>query len=139
MSIFFLMGCKNKDEKKVDMDDVIPTLQLGCYIYDFGNNIITFEITGMDDGVSGKLAYALDGKDSNRGTFKGQLSGDKLFGLYTFMSEGIESTRELAFMIKGNKLIEGYGPLNTSGTAFEDRNKIVYSSTLPLTKTDCTK
>ena len=138
-SVFVLLNCKNRDEKKENVDGTTFILEIGCYTYNFGNNSITFEITGLDDGVSGNLADALEGKDSNRGTFKGQLSGDKLFGLYTFISEGTESNRELAFMMKESKLIEGYGPLNASGTAFEDKSKIVYSATMPLIKTDCTK
>ncbi|MDD7886099.1 hypothetical protein [Flavivirga sp. 57AJ16] len=69
----------------------------------------------------------------------GKLNGDTLFGEYTFMSEGIESKREVAFLIKDHQLIEGYGELNEDRTAFVDKNNISYTSTMPLTKTDCDK
>lgn len=141
-------SCKNNTAKEQNTSrekEVVTTekqsslLEVGCYSYNRNDNTIDLEITGLKNGVIGKLIYAYDGKDSNSGTFNGKLNGDKLFGIYTFMSEGVESKRELAFLIKGNQLIEGYGELNENGTAFVDKNNINYTSTMPLTKTDCDK
>ena len=113
-------------------------LQKGCYTYDGNGSTINFEITGVvGTEITGKLNYSLKEKDSNSGTFKGVLSGDTLFGSYTFFSEGVESTREVAFLVKDKQLIEGVGELNATGTAFKDRNTIKYSSDMPLKKTDC--
>ena len=78
-------------------------------------------------------------KDANQGKFVGTLNGDKLIGTYTFNSEGTESSREMAFLIKDNQLIEGYGELNEDGTKFKDMNTIKYTSTMPLTKMECDK
>lgn len=142
-----MASCKNNKESKGSAEGTNPIvaekpaslLQTGCYAYNADNNAINFEITGVGDEFTGTLTYTLDEKDTNKGTFKGQLSDDKLFGIYTFMSEGVESTREVAFMLKDNQLIEGYGELNESGNAFKDKNSISYTSTMPLTKTDCDK
>ena len=87
--------------------------------------------------MKGNLSYALDGKDANNGNFTGTLNGNKLIGNYTFHSEGRKSTREVAFMVKGKQLIEGYGPLNETGTKFKDKEAIQYTSEMPLKKTAC--
>ena len=85
--------------------------------------------------------YQLKEKDQNKGTFKGILNGDILMVTYTFQSEGTESTREIAFKIIDNLLIEGYGEQITEGTSsrFKDAKSINFSSTMPLTKKDCVK
>jgi len=142
-----LTSCKNntKEQETTEEKEVMTTeepsamLEVGCYSYNTNNNNVNLEITSLDNGVSGKLTYALAEKDSNSGTFNGELSDDKLIGEYTFMSEGVESKREVAFMIKDNQLIEGYGELNETGTAFVDKSNINYTSTMPLSKTDCDK
>ena len=67
------------------------------------------------------------------------LNGDKLIGTYTFDSEGKSSSREVAYELKDNQLIEGYGDLDDSGTKFKDVNTIKYTSTTPLLKVDCAK
>lgn len=95
------------------------------------------EITEINKVVKGKLSYSLDGKDKNSGTILGTLEDNKLFAVYTFTSEGVESKRDISFLIKDNQLIEGYGELHADGTSFVDKNNITYSSSFPLTKTDC--
>lgn len=140
-----LTSCKNitKEQGSKEEKGIVATkesqslLALGCYSYNMNNNAIHMEITGIRNGVTGKLTYVLDGKDRNSGSFAGKLNGDKLIGEYTFMSEGIESKREVAFLAKVDQLIEGYGELNEDGTKFVDKNNINYTSAMPLTKTDC--
>lgn len=153
-TLFFLLcittactNCNNNTAKKEASGEAkadIPgktasLLQTGCYSYFDGSNAVNFEIIAQGEDIAGTLTYALDGKDANTGTFKGQLSGDKLSGIYIFLSEGVESTREVAFLVKNNQLIEGYGELNEAGNAFKDKNAISYSSVMPLIKTDCSQ
>jgi hypothetical protein len=45
--------------------------------------------------------------------------------------------REVAFIIKDGKLIEGYGELNEEGTTFKDPSQLHFTSTMPLQKTNC--
>ena len=141
-------SCKNNTKKVQETSaekEVITNkkttslLETGCYSYNADNNTIDLEITNLDNVVKGELTYAYDGKDSNSGSINGTLEGDKLFAEYTFMSEGVESKREIAFLIKEDILIQGYGELNENGTAFIDKNNIKYNSTMPLSKTDCDK
>ena len=138
-------SCKNNTDEKSDKNVVVPqkepaaTLTLGCYSYSANNNNINLEITSLENGVTGKLTYLLYEKDGNSGTFTGEISGDNLIGTYQFISEGTESKREVAFLIKDSQLIEGYGEMDENGTAFIDKSKISYTSTMPLSKTDCAK
>lgn len=141
------ISCKNNTEKKqgtTEKNEVVTDavkgsslLGLGCYSYKDNNNTVFLEITDLENGVKGKLTYQFDGKDKNSGSFSGELVDNKLFATYTFLSEGVQSKREIAFLIKGNQLVEGYGELNENGTAFTDKNNIEYTSTMPLSKTDC--
>ena len=65
------------------------------------------ELTKVDEEVTGNLNSEYSGKDSNKGTFVGKLNGDKVVVTYTFNSEGKSSSREVAYQIKHNQLIEG--------------------------------
>ena len=137
-------GCKNENSKKTSDKKPIDTtafsssiLQLGCYTYNANNDNINFEITSVENGITGNLNYVLNEKDSNSGTFIGKINGEHLIGTYEFMSEGLTSKREVAFLIKDNQLIEGYGKMDESGTSFVDKTKISYTSTMPLSKTNC--
>ncbi len=147
--LLFCFACKNntqtedksvtKEEKPVKESTDMPILDTGCYAYNENGNHIKMEITKIDENVTGNLNMAYAEKDANQGTFVGKLKGDKLIGIYTYHAEGKESSREIAFLVKDNRLIEGYGELNDNGTKFKDVNAIKYSSTMPLTKVDCDK
>ena len=144
-----IVACKNNtktdnetviEEEKAEIETTVkPTLETGCYEYNNDGNNIKMEITEINEKVIGNLNIAYAEKDTNQGKFVGNIDGDKLIGIYTFNAEGKESSRELAFMIKDNQLIEGYGDLNEDGTKFKDVKTIQYVSTMPLTKVDCTK
>jgi hypothetical protein len=80
------------------------------------------------DSVTGSLGYKLYEKDQNNGSLLAKMYGDTLRGMYTFMSEGTESVREVIFLRKDTLLIEGYGPLKeVDGKAiFEDAAKVKF-------------
>jgi hypothetical protein len=59
--------------------------------------------------ASGKLVYNFFEKDKNEGTLVGEIKGDTLFAEYVFVSEGVSSIRQVAFLKKGNSYIEGFG------------------------------
>ncbi|MEW2920462.1 hypothetical protein AB1A65_03265 [Muricauda sp. ANG21] len=151
---FFLtvlvISCKTKEEKSTESSEQETSteimeetetpstrLEIGCYTYTANGNKISLEITDMSNTILANLDYALKEKDANTGTFAGTLNDSILIGRYTFASEGMESTREVAFLVKENQLIEGYGELDETGTAFKDKNNLSFSSSMPLTKTDC--
>tara|TARA_R110002073_G_scaffold72537_1_gene177449 strand:+ start:444740 stop:445552 length:813 start_codon:yes stop_codon:yes gene_type:complete len=112
-------------------------LEMGCYTYDNDGDFVNMEITALNENIEGNLHIAYAEKDVNKGTFIGVLDGDKLIGTFTFHSEGVESSREIAFLVKDNQLIEGYGALTENGTDFKDVNTIAYTSKMPLSKVAC--
>ena len=142
-----MLNCKNKEQKtettKTDSQEVITektiALDLGCYVFDDGKNIVSLEITENKEEIKGNLTYTLYEKDKNSGKFTGKFKDGILIADYTFQSEGKESIRQVAFKAEGDKLIEGYGELNDEDTAFKNISNIQFTSTMPLTKTECSK
>lgn len=154
MLITFLMitlaGCKNNEKKEaeepmteVKNDTTVdtkeePKLEIGCYIYNERGDLVRFEITEINgNSVKGKLNYAYAEKDKNEGTFEGVLTGDKLLGKYTFMSEGVQSVRDVAFKVEKDQVVQGFGDLNNDGSTFKDTTKLNYSATTPWKKAPC--
>jgi hypothetical protein len=78
-------------------------------------------------------------KDSNKGKLEGKLYGDTLVADYKFMSEGIESVRQVAFLIKDSVAIEGYGDIEQKDgkTVFKNLKSLDFTHGLPLAKVDC--
>lgn len=143
-----MLNCKKKEEEKtentnpqevVTEEKATSQLDLGCYVFNDGKNNVSLEITENGNEIKGNLDYAFAEKDKNSGKFAGKLNDGILIGKYTFQSEGKESTREVAFKVDGDKLIEGYGDLNEDGTTFKDVKNLDFTSKMPLTKTDCVK
>jgi hypothetical protein len=146
--LLLVFACKSKETKEVDSvpeapvtvapPQPAPTLEEGCYTYEGNGNKVVLEITHINETVLGNLSYALSEKDANAGTFAGELLDSVLIGKYTFMSEGTQgNTREVAFLFKDGQLIEGYGELDGTGTAFKDKSALSFSSSMPLSKTEC--
>lgn len=143
-----MLNCKNKEEKTENTnpqeevtseEKTASSLDLGCYVFNDGKNNISLEITENGSEIKGNLIYVFVEKDKNSGDFSGKLTNGILLGKYTFKSEGKESTREVAFKVDDDKLIEGYGDLNEDGTTFKDITNLNFTSKMPLTKTDCVK
>ena len=119
----------------VGTDGVIPSAS--CYTYASPRDTVSLSVTDLQGNTRGTLRYALAEKDRNTGTFEGEWSGDTLYANYTFQSEGVESVREVAFLRRGDHLIEGYGPVNSEGTAFAAGSKLRFPGQMELTRTDC--
>lgn len=99
---------------------------------------LSFNVNSHQE-VNGKLNYRLYGKDKNEGTLVGNIKGDTLIADYTFMSEGISSVREVAFLQKDGTYIEGFGDfVEANGkVTFKDKKKLKFDSKMILTKVDC--
>ncbi|MPR35893.1 hypothetical protein [Salmonirosea aquatica] len=97
-----------------------------CYAAILGQDTLSLRVERMSDDVTGDLAYNFYEKDDNEGTIEGKMHGDTLLADYTFMSEGTESVRQVAFLKKGDGFVEGYGDM-------EDQNgKMVFKNTAAL-------
>jgi hypothetical protein len=147
--IFAFFNCKNKSEDTnkitepieiIENDISEALLEIGCYAYNANKSSVTFEITDIEDSIiTGTLNYHLAEKDANIGTFKGVLLDDIILGDYIFQSEGLTSKREVIFKLINGQLIEGYGDMDEEGICFANTDHVTFTSTMPLTKTDCNK
>lgn len=111
-----------------------------CYRWTSKGSVIemSFNVNSHQE-VNGKLSYNLVGKDKNEGTLIGNMKGDTLIADYTFMSEGVSSVREVAFLKRENTFIEGYGDIVQANdkVTFKDKTKLKFDQTSTLTKVDC--
>jgi len=80
-----------------------------CYLYATSQDTVSMSIDVSGLVVTGELNYNFHEKDRNRGKLTGKINGDTLLADYTFISEGVESIRQVAFVRKGDSLVEGYG------------------------------
>lgn len=148
-ALLLLNACQEKpsaDTEKTASDNLVtapkavePPPAKQCYTYFSTKDTITVILNGPDSALTGSMVYAISGKDKNLGTLKGKMSGDTLFADYTFQSEGVTSVRELAFIKKEGKLLEGYGPVDEKGNRafFTDKSKIQFTGNIPLTAENC--
>jgi heat shock protein HslJ/uncharacterized membrane protein len=109
-----------------------------CYENVTGRDTMKLKVEVFPNVVTGTIVYALHEKDRNDGEFDGKMTGDTLIADYTFMSEGVRSTRQVAFLIKDNVVIEGYGPSEEKEgkMVFTDLSKLTFSGR-PLRKAPC--
>ena len=111
-----------------------------CYAWRADGNVVemSFNVNSHQE-VNGNLTYNLVGKDKNEGTLIGNMKGDTLIADYTFMSEGVSSVREVAFLQKDGTFIEGYGDVVAANdkVTFKDKSKLKFDQKNTLTKIDC--
>lgn len=111
-----------------------------CYASRLNGYIValSFNVNSHQE-VNGKLSYNLTGKDKNEGTIVGNMKGDTLIADYTFMSEGVSSQREVAFLKREGIFIEGYGDVVDSNgkVTFKDKSKLKFDQKNTLTAVDC--
>ena len=90
--------------------------------------------------VAGSLQYKFNEKDRNGGTFKGVLKGDSLIANYSFLSEGVVSSRDMVFLKRGEAYLEGYGEIIQSANGsvrFKNHKNLKFDDSILLLKTDC--
>lgn len=104
----FLYSCNNSGNASKEEESEATEDTQNCYKYISGSDTITMKVITKDDRISGELNYNFYEKDKNTGTFRGEMQGNRLSVIYTFMSEGVESTREVIFLKKGDTYTEGY-------------------------------
>ena len=136
-----LNACNNKpaENTTVPTQEKEPTPAVGCYAYYSGKDTVFLQVRITGNKISGNLMYHYFEKDKNDGTLQGEMKGDTLFALYTFRSEGVESSRAIAFLKKDESFIEGYGKVDaaTGAPDFSDKAAIRFDDKLPLKRTDC--
>jgi len=110
-----------------------------CYRYINNRDTVAMELKIAGEEYTGKLNYSFFEKDKNKGTFAGEMKGDTLIAEYIFDSEGMRSVREVVFLKKDEKLLEGFGETEEKGSKviFKDRSKLNFGNAVVLSKTAC--
>lgn len=143
--LFIFISCKKEvnpsEEIMLSEDKVVLTqAQRFCYQGIVKNDTINlkFEIDS-NQVVKGDLAYFYFEKDKNEGTINGRMIGDTLKATYNFISEGIESAREVVFLKKGKIMIEAYGDTEQieQKIVFKDSKKLFFDSVTVLSELNC--
>ena len=133
-----LLSCNDAGEgdKNADEEDQSP---VKCYSYANSRDTISLTLIPVGESVTGTLEYSLDGKDRNKGTIQGVIRDELLVADYTFMSEGLRSVRQVAFLKKDSFYIEGYGKIEVTGnqSRFRNTDSLWYNDSIRLLETDC--
>jgi len=114
---------------------------VSCYSYTGNSDTIILKLLYVGQSITGSLVYNLNGKDKNIGTIQGGMKGDILIADYNFQSEGVLSTRQVAFKKVDDKFIEGYGDIisTENKTAFRNTDSLHFNENLKLMEIDCDK
>lgn len=111
----------------------------GCYqnVLNGDTAFLKMNVHGMV--VDGTLNYKRMQKDSNEGTFTGVIRGELIVIHYNFQSEGTTSMREIAFKIKGDQLVEGYGEIlmKNESAVFENAALLKFKDEQAFNKIVC--
>ncbi len=116
---------------------------LGEYSYGYTNkkDSVLLHANIGDSALTGNLYYNLYEKDKNSGTITGKMKGDTLTADYTFMSEGNQSVREVAFLLTDSTAKEGYGEMmeKNNKMVFINLAKIKFDNSFVLSKKECSE
>jgi hypothetical protein len=144
VAVLVLAACNKKEEKLKPMPvpeitqpaPVVP--QKTCYLWDNGKDSIAMTIAMNGNNANGELAYNFFEKDKSHGTFSGVFIGDTLFADYNFSAEGTKSIREIAFVRKGESMVEGHGEMEEKDKrqVFKDVKKLKFEGVV-LARREC--
>lgn len=110
-----------------------------CYAYVKGRDTVMMQLNVAAEEYTGTLSYNFYEKDRNKGTFSGEMKGDTLIAEYIFDSEGMRSIREVVFLKRDGKLVEGFGDVvqKETKTVFKDRSKLKFGDAVVLSEITC--
>lgn len=110
-----------------------------CFVSVIKQDTVWLKIEFFPNVVTGILKYNFWEKDDNAGTVEGKLMGNKIFADYTYTAEGKTTVREVAFLLDGNTVTEGFGDMKEENgkMIFKDKDKINFSGGLVFTGIDC--
>lgn len=151
--LFVAISCEKKTDKNIDTsnspDSVVntddsqplePSTVQNCYVGVTGKDSVFVSIDDNLGTFTGKMRYKNFEKDSSVGDLMGTKNGDTLKLNYTFASEGMTSDREIFFLMKDGKLLEGIGDHKVEGNKdmYANHAQIKYTGQ-ELEKADCKK
>ena len=112
-----------------------------CFAKMSANDTVVLRFITNDTLVQGSLTYRYNEKDKNEGTITGVLRGDTLIADYNFISEGINSVRQVIFLKRNNRFIEGFGNVvdDHGKMVFENTAALKFDESLTLQAIDCAR
>ncbi len=129
------------DQTKVETtgDNKPVSISSGCYRMVIGKDTATMKLNLSGSSADGDLDYKRFEKDSNHGTFKGSIEGDKLIIWYNYSSEGMNTVRQTIFKISGESFSEGYGDVKQQHDTvlFSYPRTLSYEEKHPFTRVTC--
>lgn len=110
-----------------------------CYVSYKNQDSTYLDLHIKGDQASGKLDIIPREKDRNTGTISGLVKGDTILLDYTFQSEGMQSVRQVAYLQKDGKLIEGFAEvLEQNGkTVFRSLSELKFDGSVVLEQSAC--
>jgi len=131
-SLFISCNSQNEETEKTSSQQVKSTRPspISCYRYATATDTIILKVIHVGNLVTGTLVYILKEKDKNKGTIQGKMKGDILVADYTFMSEGIQSIRQIVFKKEGSSFVEGYGD-------FKNIESLNFNTSMKLAEVAC--
>lgn len=144
VSILFA-ACQNRTseiDNEIAIDtNIVNVGDIQCYNHTENRDTASLSFTITNGIIVGELTYQLYEKDSNKGMIEGEIKGDTLIVDYTFNSEGMESTRQVVFLKKGDQLLEGFGDVEEKKgkLIFKDISSLNFKDGIIFTKVDCNK
>ena len=128
----------NTEKKGLKQADTNTSI-INCYQYASTSDTINLKVIHVGPSITGTLVYNLREKDKNVGTIQGTMNGNVLLADYTFMSEGIQSIRQVAFKLEGNVFVEGYGDsfVKDGRVQFSNVSSLSFSPSIRLVETNC--
>ena len=133
-------ACQNNQSTQKDEETITSVVtEQSCYTYIKNKDTASLMLMMSGHIVTGELHYQLYEKDSNKGLIKGEMRGDTLVADYSFDSEGKQSTRQVAFLRKDGKLIEGFGEVmeKDGKTYFKSIADLKFGDAIEFTKVNC--
>ena len=140
---FLMVACdsNNAPKNSIDSKTANNTDPLTCYRYVGNKDTISLKTVNVNGSITGTLIYKLYEKDKNAGTIQGKMKGDLLIADYSFMAEGMNSTRQVVFKRNGNDFVEGYGEIEEKDNkvVFKNVDSLDFNNSIVLKITDCEK
>ncbi len=142
LAIFlFFASCNTGENTQTEPGPNITSTanESGCYRYASNADTIILQLGQNGESITGTLVYNFKEKDKNIGTIDGKMKGDMLVANYKFMSEGMESIRQVAFKKRGDSFVEGYGEITMEGdkTVFKNQDSLNFNEAMKLNKIAC--
>lgn len=132
-------ACKNTASNETNEGKVVKMGDPNCYQFTGDRDTVTLNFSVGEDSVAGTLVYNIFQKDRNVGTINGWKKGDLIIADYSFMSEGQNSIRQVAFKKMGDGWVEGYGDTKEQDgkVVFVNTDSLEFEQKLALKKIDC--